>query len=234
MYTNEDEVRILIQHGLNHLKFHGKLPIVAEYMQSAQELKYFIARERCEFISRLLNNNVAATIVKTRADYDVTKLRSRYDRKRSASPVASKNSSRSSSSSSEHSPSSFLHKQKGPESTETQQEPSSKPKGKKASSAVCLLTSPSTTEKDGPTAKRSTRKKQGKSNDNESTSISNRSRTRSDGRVTAIPILCSTLTSSLNLESKTTNLKNKQPEHSQKRSHSSDKENEASTHASPT
>ncbi|CAF1327114.1 unnamed protein product [Rotaria sordida] len=74
IYTNKDEVELLLEYGLNYLKQQATLPIVADYLQFGQDSKYLIARERCEFISRLLNNNVAAARENSKGDYDVTKL----------------------------------------------------------------------------------------------------------------------------------------------------------------
>ncbi|CAF4145245.1 unnamed protein product [Rotaria sordida] len=74
IHTNEDEVELLIRFGLNYLKQQATLPIVADYVQFAQDSKYLITRERCEFISRLLNNNVAVARESSNVDYDVTKL----------------------------------------------------------------------------------------------------------------------------------------------------------------
>ncbi|CAF3124788.1 unnamed protein product [Rotaria socialis] len=50
---------------------------VADCLQYLQDSKYLIARERCEFISRLLNNNAAAARDSSNVDYDVTKLGTR-------------------------------------------------------------------------------------------------------------------------------------------------------------
>ncbi|CAF4342490.1 unnamed protein product, partial [Rotaria magnacalcarata] len=51
-----------------------KLPSVIDCLQYVQDSKYLIACERCEFISRLLNNIVAAARDTSSVDYDVTKL----------------------------------------------------------------------------------------------------------------------------------------------------------------
>ncbi|CAF3219190.1 unnamed protein product [Rotaria sp. Silwood2] len=77
IYTNKAEVKILVGYGLNYLKQPATLPIVADYLQFTKDSKYLIARERCEFISRLLNNNVAATRNSSKINYDVTKLGTR-------------------------------------------------------------------------------------------------------------------------------------------------------------
>ncbi|CAF2977241.1 unnamed protein product, partial [Rotaria sp. Silwood2] len=77
VFTNECEVKLLIEYGLNYLKQHGTLPIVADYVKFVQDSKYLISRERCEFISRILNNNVAVTRNSSKVDYDVTKLGTR-------------------------------------------------------------------------------------------------------------------------------------------------------------
>ncbi|CAF3515304.1 unnamed protein product, partial [Rotaria sp. Silwood2] len=81
IYTNEDEVKILIEYSLNYLKQQATLLIVADYLQFAQDSKYLIARERYEFISRLLNNNVVATKNSSKVDYDVTKLGTRQQQR---------------------------------------------------------------------------------------------------------------------------------------------------------
>jgi len=72
----------LNEYGLNYLKQQATLPIVADYLKFAQDSKYLIARERCEFISRILNNNVAATRNNSKVDYDVTKLGTRQQQTR--------------------------------------------------------------------------------------------------------------------------------------------------------
>ncbi|CAF4336998.1 unnamed protein product, partial [Rotaria sp. Silwood2] len=77
VFTNECEVKLLIEYGLNYLKQHGTLLIVADYVKFVQDSKYLISRERCEFISRILNNNVAVTRNSSKVDYDVTKLGTR-------------------------------------------------------------------------------------------------------------------------------------------------------------
>lgn len=77
IYTNKDEIEILMKYYLNYLKHEEKLPSVANCLQHVQDSKYLIARERCEFISRLLNNNVAAARDSSKVDYDVTKLGTR-------------------------------------------------------------------------------------------------------------------------------------------------------------
>ncbi|CAF3713516.1 unnamed protein product [Rotaria socialis] len=66
-----------------------KLPPAADCLQYVQDSKYLIARERCEFISRLLNNNVAAARDSSNVDYDVTKLgtRQQQSQKRSKETV---------------------------------------------------------------------------------------------------------------------------------------------------
>ncbi|CAF4442567.1 unnamed protein product, partial [Rotaria magnacalcarata] len=74
IYTNQNEIEILLKYDLNYLKCQGKLPSVIDCLQYVQDSKYLIARERCEFISRLLNNNVAAARDTSSVDYDVTKL----------------------------------------------------------------------------------------------------------------------------------------------------------------
>lgn len=56
------------------MKRQATLPIVADYVKLAQDSKYFIARERCEFVSRLLNNNVTATRSTSKLNYDIKKL----------------------------------------------------------------------------------------------------------------------------------------------------------------
>jgi hypothetical protein len=68
---------MLVQFGLNFLKQQGVLPIVIDYLHFALNSKCFVARERCEFISRLLNNNVVATKNNIKADYDVKSLGTR-------------------------------------------------------------------------------------------------------------------------------------------------------------
>jgi len=77
VYNNEQEVEILIQFSLNQLKNDGQLPIVADYTSFALNKKFYVSRERCEFISRLLNANTVATRNRTKVDYDVTKLGAR-------------------------------------------------------------------------------------------------------------------------------------------------------------
>ncbi|CAF1476082.1 unnamed protein product, partial [Rotaria sp. Silwood1] len=77
IYTNKDEVELLLKYGLNYLKQQATLPIVADYLQFVQNSRYLIVRERCEFISRLLNNNAAAARENSKGDYDVTKLEAR-------------------------------------------------------------------------------------------------------------------------------------------------------------
>lgn len=77
VYNNEQEVEKLIQFGINELKYNGQLPIVADYKNFALHKKFYVARERCEFISRLLNANIVATRNCSKIDYDVTKLRAR-------------------------------------------------------------------------------------------------------------------------------------------------------------
>ncbi|CAM4842605.1 unnamed protein product [Rotaria magnacalcarata] len=74
IYTNQNEIEILLKYDLNYLKCQGKLPSVIDCLQYVQDSKYLIACERCEFISRLLNNIVAAARDTSSVDYDVTKL----------------------------------------------------------------------------------------------------------------------------------------------------------------
>ncbi|CAF4467186.1 unnamed protein product, partial [Rotaria magnacalcarata] len=100
MYRNKDEVELLIQYGLNYLKCQAKLPIVVDYLNFAQDSEYFIARERCEFISRLLHSNITAT-------RNVIKQHNKKN-SRSQSP----SSERSQSSSSERSQSPLLNNKK--------------------------------------------------------------------------------------------------------------------------
>jgi hypothetical protein len=54
IYTNKDEVELLIKYCLNYLKQQATLPIVSDYLKFAQDSRYLIARERCEFIFRLI------------------------------------------------------------------------------------------------------------------------------------------------------------------------------------
>ncbi|CAF2971839.1 unnamed protein product, partial [Rotaria sp. Silwood2] len=77
VFTNECEVKLLIEYGLNYLKQQGTLSIVSDYVKFVQDSKYLISRERCEFISRILNNNVTVTRNSSKVDYDVTKLGTR-------------------------------------------------------------------------------------------------------------------------------------------------------------
>jgi hypothetical protein len=77
VYNHEQEVEKLIQFGFNQLKYNGKLPIVADYTNFALHEKFYVSRERCEFISRLLNANIIATRNCIKTDYDVTTLGTR-------------------------------------------------------------------------------------------------------------------------------------------------------------
>ncbi len=106
VYNREQEVEILIQFGLNQLKNDGQLPIVADYTTFALLKKFHVARERCEFISRLLNANAVATRNCTKTDYDVTKLGARQQTQKRALATAvatTITSAASSSSSNRHS-----------------------------------------------------------------------------------------------------------------------------------
>ncbi|CAF1520409.1 unnamed protein product, partial [Rotaria sordida] len=64
VYNHEQEVKTLIQFGLNQLKNNGQLPIVADYTTFALNKK-------------LLNANAVATRNCTKVDYDVTTLGAR-------------------------------------------------------------------------------------------------------------------------------------------------------------
>jgi hypothetical protein len=77
VYNHEQEVEKLIQFGLNELTYNGQLPIVADYTSFALHKKFYVSRERCEFISKLLNANIVATRNCLKIDYDVTKLGAR-------------------------------------------------------------------------------------------------------------------------------------------------------------
>jgi hypothetical protein len=77
VYNHKQEVEKLIQFSLNKLKYDRQLPIVADYTSFALQQKFYVSRERCEFISRLLNANVVATKNCLKIDYDVTKLGAR-------------------------------------------------------------------------------------------------------------------------------------------------------------
>ncbi|CAF4970316.1 unnamed protein product [Rotaria sp. Silwood1] len=77
VFTSECEVKLFIEYGLNYLKQQGTLPIVADYVKFVQDFKYLISRERCELMSRILNNNVAVTRNSSKVDYDITKLETR-------------------------------------------------------------------------------------------------------------------------------------------------------------
>ena len=81
-------MEILIQYGLNKLKYEGQLPIVADYTSFAFDKKFYVPRERCEFISRLLNTNAVATRNCTKTDYDVTKLGTRQQTQKHTLPTA--------------------------------------------------------------------------------------------------------------------------------------------------
>lgn len=70
-------MEILVQFGLNYLKQQGMLPIVIDYVHFVLNSRCFVAGERCEFISRLLNNNVVATKNNIKADYDMKSLGAR-------------------------------------------------------------------------------------------------------------------------------------------------------------
>ncbi|CAF3461655.1 unnamed protein product [Rotaria socialis] len=119
---NKDEVELLIQYGLNYLKCQAKLPIVVDYLNFAQDSEYFIARERCEFISRLLHSNITTTRNVVKFDYDVKKLGRRKgqkeilssDKTASSSPLINKKNSRSQSPSSERSQSSSSERSQSP------------------------------------------------------------------------------------------------------------------------
>ncbi|CAF2991127.1 unnamed protein product [Rotaria socialis] len=77
VYNHEQEVEKLIQFRFNELKYNGQLPIVADYTSFALHNKFYVSRERCEFISRLLNATIIATQNCLKIDYDVTKLGAR-------------------------------------------------------------------------------------------------------------------------------------------------------------
>lgn len=77
VYNHKQEVEKLIQFGFNELKYNGQLPIVADYTRFALHNKFYVSRERCEFISRLLNATIIATRNCLKIDYDVTKLGTR-------------------------------------------------------------------------------------------------------------------------------------------------------------
>lgn len=77
VYNHKQEVEKLIQFGINELKYNGQLPIVADYTSFALHNKFYASRERCEFISRLLNATIIATRNYLKIDYDVTKLGAR-------------------------------------------------------------------------------------------------------------------------------------------------------------
>lgn len=234
VYTNEDEVELLLQYAFNHLKLYGKFPVVADYVEFAQDSKYFIARERCEFISRLLHNNVAATLTKSHTANEIKKARNRKDRRKSSSSNASKNSpplQSISSECSESTPSEYSSatQETDDKSIEKKQESIPKGKEKKASSPVCLASLSSTDENDAPVSKRTIIEKQNKPSDNHSTPIINRLRAKSKGRITAVPLLCTALSSSLCLDSSTPSSKKKRTENREKRSYSSEKENNSPT-----
>jgi hypothetical protein len=89
VYNHEQEVEKLIQFSLNELKYNKQLPIVADYTSFALHQKFYVSRERCEFISRLLNANIVATKNCLKKDYDVTKLGARQQtHKRPVATVA--------------------------------------------------------------------------------------------------------------------------------------------------
>ncbi|CAF1491304.1 unnamed protein product [Rotaria sordida] len=64
VYNHEQEVKTLIQFGLNQLKNNGQLPIVADYTTF-------------DLNKKLLKANAVATRNCTKVDYDVTTLRAR-------------------------------------------------------------------------------------------------------------------------------------------------------------
>ncbi len=188
----------MLQYGLNYLKQEAKLPIVADYLQFSRDSKHFIARERCEFISRLLNNNVAATSNTFNSDYDVRKLGTRQcqkhqrskakiasalpsppriqkqvllSRKKTSSLTNSKKTSRSQSPSPERSQSSSPERVQSPVSKNQTNNKSVKKRQQQQLSKATTKTAMSSPSVTGAAAtKTSNREKQGKSN-SRSTSI---------------------------------------------------------------
>ncbi|CAF1543997.1 unnamed protein product [Adineta ricciae] len=255
VYTNTDEAELLIAYGLNYVKSQGSLPIISDYFNYVQSSRFFVARERCEFISRLLNSNVVATKGTLKHDYNIKTLGKRKHLKEvvlptdkpSSATVIEKKFVRSQSSSSERSQSSayeraissFAKKQKTSKSIKKQkQQQKVKARVEKAVAISELHTISSWDATDTINKKNSTPEKTNKSNTNRlpminrSTPIINRLRTKPNGRNDATS--SSSVLSSSHVVATNTKSKNKQTAYSNKRSHLSDDENSPPSQGSST
>lgn len=227
-----------------------------------QDSKYFIARERCEFISRIINNNIAITKNRSKFDYDIKKLGRRMGQRQdlsrvkilSSSSIFNEKTSRSRSSSSEgsepnscehlpsdiseYSSSALRKKQTNRNLTKQQQQKILKVTTKKAAPTSCLTIISSPNDTDAAATKNSTRVKQRKSNNdrlalmNQSSPIVNRLRSKHNVRVPDV----SSLFPASSSHRIVTDIKSKSKyrANTKKRSHSSENEkDDESTPVSP-